>query len=213
MKTLEDWNGHFVAGGPDAWASGILRPQGWVLMNDWLKEVIRLTFEDELGDDKGGYRGSNNTLLFNVILHAMDGRINYPWFSNLVDAAAPQTLKDIVLTALENVMQAYELDGYAPDMVPADVARGDIVYTHAMIGAIWRTPKSNRSTYAHVVEFGRKGPVRIESMFPLGESGNILMDSSYAPVFDENFFSMTPVYDLFAPRDFPLFTKMKHGKK
>jgi penicillin amidase len=78
---------------------------------------------------------------------------------------------------------------------------------------VWTTPLSNRSTYAHVVEFGCKGPVRIESMFPLGESGNILMDSSYAPVFDEHFFSMTPEYDAFAPREFPLFTKMEHGKK
>jgi hypothetical protein len=42
-------------------------------------------------------------------------------------------------------------------------------------------------------------------MFPLGQSGTILMDAQGAPVFDENFFSMAPVYDAFAPRDFPLF--------
>ncbi len=215
LKTLEDWDGHFVE---DNWVDGELRPQGWVLMDDWLREVIRLTFEDELVDDKGGYRGSNNTLLFNVILHAIDGKNNYPWFSNLANPLGPQTLEEIVPAALKNVMQAYEADGYEYDMVPDNVDREKIIYKHDMLGPIHSTPKSNRSTYAHVVEFGRKGPVRIESMFPLGESGNILAEPIaeppyLRPIFDEHFFSMTPVYDAFAPRDFPLFTKMKHGKK
>jgi len=40
---------------------------------------------------------------------------------------------------------------------------------------------------------------------PARESGTILMDGQGAPVFDEHFFTMTPVYDAFAPRDFPLF--------
>ena len=222
MQTIEDWDGHFVEGD---WAEGTTRPQGWVLMNDWIREVIRLTFEDELpkdmdddGEWKGTYMGSNQTLLFNVILHAMGNKTLYPWFTNLADATLPQMLKDIVTTALVNVMGAYEADGYGYDAVPNDMERGEILYHHNIlemmdIDPIWRTPLSNRSTYAHVVEFGRKGPVRIESMFPLGESGNILMDSSYAPVFDEHFFSMTPVYDAFAPREFPLFTETGHDKK
>ena len=222
MQTIEDWDDHFVEGD---WAEGTTRPQGWVLMNDWIREVIRLTFEDELpkdmdddGEWKGTYMGSNQTLLFNVILHAMGNKTLYPWFTNLADATLPQMLKDIVTTALVNVMGAYEADGYGYDAVPNDMERGEILYHHNIlemmdIDPIWRTPLSNRSTYAHVVEFGRKGPVRIESMFPLGESGNILMDSSYAPVFDEHFFSMTPVYDAFAPREFPLFTETGHDKK
>jgi penicillin amidase len=74
-----------------------------------------------------------------------------------------------------------------------------------MLGTVHTTPLSSRSTYAHVVEFGDEGPLRIESMFPLGQSGTILMDSQGAPVFDEHFFSMAPHYDAFAPRDFPLF--------
>jgi penicillin amidase len=67
------------------------------------------------------------------------------------------------------------------------------------------TPRASRSTYAHVVEYGDEVPLRIESMFPLGQSGTILMDSQGAPVFDEHFFTMAPHYDAFAPRDFPLF--------
>ena len=53
--------------------------------------------------------------------------------------------------------------------------------------------------------------MRIESMFPLGESGNIAMGAA-GPVFDEHFFTMTPEYDAFAPREFPLFTEMKRGR-
>ena len=32
LQALEEWDGHFVAGGPDAWAFGELRPQGWVCL-------------------------------------------------------------------------------------------------------------------------------------------------------------------------------------
>ncbi len=49
------------------------------------------------------------------------------------------------------------------------------------------------------------GPVRIESMFPLGESGATYYNGTLTPTFDPNFFSMTPAYDPFMPRPFPLF--------
>ena len=70
---------------------------------------------------------------------------------------------------------------------------------------LFEMPFSSRSTYAHCVEYGRWGPVQIESMFPLGESGNILVGGGGAPDFDEHFFSMTPVFDDFSHRSFPLF--------
>jgi penicillin amidase len=221
LNALKGWDGHFVEGN---WVNGDTRAQGWVLMNDWLREVIKLTFEDELprgledynedNEWKGTYKGTNQYVLFNVILHAIneeDGGIrnNYDWF-------LPLTLDQIVVDALDNVMETYEGD------IPSDMPRGNIEYKHELlntylegIGAppiIWTTPLSNRSTYAHVVEFGRKGPVRIESMFPLGESGNILIGAGGLE-FDDHFLSMKPEYDSFAPRDFPLFTKMKRGKK
>jgi penicillin G amidase len=65
-------------------------------------------------------------------------------------------------------------------------------------------PFSSRSTYADCVEFGAWGPIRIESMFPLGESGYIPADFN-GTNFDPNFFSMTPIFDPFEPRPFPLF--------
>jgi len=80
-------------------------------------------------------------------------------------------------------------------------ARGEITYYHDLLGPVHTTPLSQRSTYAHIVEVGHAGPSRIESMFPLGESGTILG----GPSFDPHFFSMTPEFDSFEPRDFPLF--------
>jgi len=49
------------------------------------------------------------------------------------------------------------------------------------------------------------GPLRIESMFPLGESGAMFYNGTLSPSFDPNFFSMVPAFDSFMPRPFPLF--------
>jgi penicillin G amidase len=44
---LDAWDGHFVAGGPAEWRFGAFRADAWVLQDEWIKEVMRLTFEDE----------------------------------------------------------------------------------------------------------------------------------------------------------------------
>ena len=74
-----------------------------------------------------------------------------------------------------------------------------------MIGKVYSIPYASRSTYAHCVGMGPDGPVRIESMFPLGESGNILLDETGQPRFDPHFHSMENVYDDFSHREFPVF--------
>ncbi len=201
VSLLDAWDGHFVAGGESEWVSGPNRADGWELMNAWIREVIRLTFEDELNPI--GQYGSIQ-ILFNVLLHGLEGQSSgvvnqYNWFQNLSDPTAPQTADAIIVAALANAQNSLGNPPWGTD------ARGFITYTHAMLGPIWTTPYASRSTYAHCVEFDASGPVRITSMFPLGESGTILMDEEKQPVFDSNFFSMTPVYDAFAPRQFPLF--------
>jgi penicillin amidase len=210
LEALSTWDGHMVAGGSANWATGETRAGAWVLMDAWIKEVIRLTFEDELPKDLdddgnwvGTYLGSDQVLLFNVILHALnDGssgvRNQYDWFSNLADSDAPQQLDDIIVLALDTVMEEFGGE------IPEDIPREDIVYTHDLLGEVGRTPYSFRSTYAQVVEMGSDGPVRIESMFPLGQSGEILVGDDQQPVFHPHFFSMTSVFDAFKPRDFPV---------
>lgn len=74
-----------------------------------------------------------------------------------------------------------------------------------MLGLVHQIPFASRSTYAHVIEYGPNGPVQIKSMFPLGETGDIRMGGGGAPVFDVNFKALTPAYDNFTYRDFPLF--------
>ncbi|NNK00587.1 MAG: penicillin acylase family protein [Desulfatitalea sp.] len=219
LETLKTWDGHSIAGGPGSWAGGKYRSGAWVLIDNWLREVIRLTFEDELpidldehGVSKETYMGSSQSLLFNVILHALQtddsGIINtYDWFSNRLNPDAPQNADDIIVAALDHVMEAF---GGA---IPEDVPRGEIVYYHDILGELWRSPYSYRSTYAQIVEMGPMGPVRIESMFPLGESGNILMGADGGPIFDPHFFSMTPIFDTFAHRPFPVFLNRRpYGK-
>jgi len=95
---------------------------------------------------------------------------------------------------------------------PYDAPRGSIVFGHTLLGAldpafaeIHSIPYANRSTYAHVVELDETGPIRIESMFPLGESGQLWFDGTSTPVFDPNYLTMIPPYDSFMPRSFPLF--------
>lgn len=195
LAIMASWDGHFVDGGETQWAWGTDRADAWVLMNKWLREVISLTFEDELGTSQ------SKSTLFNVLLHGLPGTTiinNYNWFQN-ADPGAPQTADEIIITALDNVLAELGEPPWGID------ARGEITYKHSLLGEVHTMPFSSRSTYAQCVEYGTAGPVRIESMFPLGESGNILLGPWFAPVFDPNFFSMTPVFDGFAHREFPLF--------
>lgn len=198
LALLAAWDGHFVDGGVGSWATGTKRADAWVLMDAWIKEVLRLTFEelDALPTAK------NNLVLFNVLLHdLMPGGINnyYNWFQNKLDPTAPQTANAIIVKALDNTLTTLGAR-------PWSIDRGVIPFNHAMLGKVWEMPFSSRSTYAHTVEYASSGPLKIQSMFPLGESGNISVGAGGAPVFDANFFTMTDVYDGFVYRDFPLFT-------
>ena len=110
----------------------------------------------------------------------------------------PTTAEGIIVLALDNVIAEMGLGPYG-------VERGEIVYEHQIFGEIWRTPYSTRSTYAQIIEYDENGPARIESMFPLGQSGEVLPDASGQAEFNPHFFSMIPAFDPFMPRPFPLF--------
>ena len=203
IALLDQWDGHFVAGGPSQWVNGLFRADAWVLQDAWIREVMRLTFEDEFAGAGLKWTDQPSNLMFNVLLHALAGPnspvpVHYNWFQDRSNSGKPTDPDGIIVQALDNVLAKL-----GPR--PWGEARGYIRFKHAMLGEIHATPFSDRSTYAHVVEYGPNGPVRIESMFPLGESGTILMDKYGAPQYDPNFFSMAPVFDAFAPRPYPLF--------
>ncbi len=194
LALLAAWDGHFVDGGNTEWAAGMNRADAWVLMDAWIDEVLKLTF-DEL--DSPFLEEQKEVRLFNVLLHGlMPGGIenNYDW-------CMPYGSYDVIIVAaLDNVLADLGTRPWGNN------ARGTITFNHIMLETVWEIPFSSRSTYAHCVEFGVAGPVGIESMFPLGESGTILMGTGGAPLFDDNFLTMTPVYDDFSHREFPLFT-------
>ncbi|MBW6486642.1 MAG: penicillin acylase family protein [Syntrophobacterales bacterium] len=202
LALLTAWDGHFVDGGSASWAAGTDRADAWMLMDAWIKEVINLTFE-ELDANTTIQKAKVNGVLFNTLLHGLrtGGVTNYyNWFQN-ADGAKPQTANAIIVKALDNVLVTLGAQPWGAAM------RGFIPFNHDMLGNVWanKTPFSSRSTYAHVLEYGSAGPLKIKSMFPLGESGDIRVGGGGAPAFDANFFTMTPAYDNFIYRDFPLF--------
>jgi penicillin amidase len=201
LSILMSWDGHFVDGGKVNWALGTNRADAWILMDAWTNKVLDMTFADELTD----VASQPDVLLFNVLLHGLaknnSGLVNkYNWFQNLSDPNAPQTSGTIIVAALDKVLADLGKKPWG-----TDARKKTIVFKHAFIGEVHKILYSSRSTWAQCVEFDNSGPVRIESMFGLGQSGNILMSDKGAPVFDKNFFSMKEVFDDFSHRNFPLF--------
>ncbi len=203
IAMLDAWDGHFVAGGPAEWRMGTQRADAWVLQDAWIREVVRLTFEDEFEMAGLDFTGQSTFINFNVLLRALAGPAAsiptfYDWFQDKSGSGKPTTAEAIIVLALDNVIAEMGLGPY-------NALRGETVFTHQVFGEMWRMPKSSRSTYAHCVEFDMNGPSRIESMFPLGESGEVLPDQFGQADINPHFFSMIPIYDPFLPRSFPLF--------
>ncbi len=210
LTLLAGWDGRFVAGGPSAWPAGTDLADAWVLSDAWIREVIRLTFADEFAAAGIEITPLETFNLFQVLVHALtpDSALspNYNWFENIADPAAPQTAEGIIVQALDGVLVSLGEPPWGIGM------RGEIEFNHDMfndppvdLNPLHTIPFSSRSTYGQCVEMGPRGPVRIQSMFPLGESGRILVSPARQPVFHRHFYSMTGVYDTFAHRDFPLF--------
>ncbi len=203
IALMDGWDGHFPDGGESAWVDGMYRADAWVLQDAWLREVMRLVFEDEFQAIGMEWDDQPLGTTFNVLMHALAGDSssilnNYDWFQDVSGSGKPTDPQELIVLALDNVLASL---GERPWGVP----RGKIRYVHPLLGEIGTTPYASRSTYAHCVEFGDSGPVRIESMFPLGESGDIRTDEHGLPVYDPNFFSMKPLFDAFTHRSFPLF--------
>ena len=223
LALMEGFDGHFVAGGRDNWVDGMDRSDAWMLSDAWIREVLDLTFSDELlaagpqnAEAIGVYDAENEkwehpTILFNVILHSLDPDSaisnNYDWFDNF-GTEPVETADQIIVDALDNVLSELGERPWGAGL------RGEIKFNHNLLPQLkplHTIPFASRSTYAHCVEMCPFGPIRIESMFPLGESGNILAGPAGGLQFDEHFYSMTPLFDHFVHRDFPIFIPRGHG--
>ncbi|MBN2430839.1 MAG: penicillin acylase family protein [Acidobacteria bacterium] len=210
LAMLDGWDSHFTCCTVDDWVSGETLCDTWVLKDAWIREVLRLTFEDELDTGSMSYDDHYPGVLFNVLLHALadpssETSTTYDWFLDQSGSGKPQNVEEIIVLALDNVLA--ELGG-----CPWDFSRWNIVFRHDFLGELDRMPWSNRSTYAHCLEIGPWGVQRIESLFPLGESGNIDI-STGQPVFDPHFFSMQNLYRTFTHRVFPVIWPELHPQK
>lgn len=198
LKILQEWDGHFPVGDL---ATGTDRADGWILSNMWLETVLKNTFQDEL---ETIYKDQRQDILFNVLLHALDKskdgiKNKYNWFDDVKNETS-RNIEDIIVQSLDETLKALGNRPWGKGK------RGTIDFEHEILGLLHSMPRAKRSTYAHIVEMGKNGPERIESMFPLGESGTILM-KGIEPIFDPHFFSLAPLFDVFKPRKFPLFDK------
>ncbi len=201
LEMLENWDGLFT---DFQIPETDILPQ-WILTRDWLFFSMDKVFMDELGPS--GANPGDGTLgdllagvqWFNAMLHGLEPdsplQNTYDWFTNTSDATAPQTMEAVVLQALDEVLLT-DLNAGARNMLTFD---------HDLLGLLHTPSFKNRSIYTQAVELGSEGPVRILSLFGLGQSGNILMDGNGDPVFDPHFFSMVENYDNFIMREFPLF--------
>jgi len=206
IAMLDAWDGHFVAGGPSEWRFGAFKADAWALQDWWVQEVLRITFEDEFAVAGMNWEDQRSSILYNVLLRALAGQTFYDWFQDKRGTGdKPTGAEAIIVRALDNVIEHAGLGPY-------NLPRGTISHDHSIfgqvdiLGPIWtQTPYAARSTYAQAVEYDMNGPLRIESMFPLGESGAMFYNGTLSPSFDPNFFSMVPAFDSFMPRPFPLF--------
>ena len=198
-----------------AWRFGTDAADAWVLQDAWIDEVLRLTFEDEFAGSGFDWTQQPKSILFNVLIRQLQGAdaplpTFYDWFQDKLGSGKPVTSDEIIVLALDNVISDMGLGPYNHE-------RGVITFGHQVLaglldpilgsnfGEMHTIPWAARSTYAHVVEFGEDGPIRIESMFPLGESGQLWFNGTFFPELDSNFVTMAPAYDPFMPRPFPVF--------
>lgn len=203
LTLMEQWDGYFPDGGPEQWTTSLLDADAWLLQDRWIQRVVELTFEDELDTESLSWNNQDRNLLFNVLLRALPGsntslQNRIDWFQNRSLTPKPTDAAGIIVLALDDTLAAL---GPRPWKHP----RATIDYVSEVLGEVWSSPWLDRSTYAQVVEVGPDGPSRIESMIPLGQSGTILSGPAGEPLFDEDYFGFTDVFDGFLHRLFPTF--------
>jgi len=95
LEIMNNWDGHFVAGGPIRWTNGPDRADAWILQDAFIRNVLDMTFEE--------VPSVSTIQKFNVLLHGLGTSTlsnSYDWFSNTQNTEAPQTLEAICLLQL-----------------------------------------------------------------------------------------------------------------
>ena len=190
---LEAWEGSAVA---DAIASTTLQP-GEVIFSAWLNRMLTNTFGPALGDSVGE---ASTNMLIHVLDFAFTGASGVPpsrdYFSGRKPNAVISATFDEVLAALTASQGADPTAWTGP--------RGDIVFSHPIIGTVGRIPNSNRATYAQIVVLSRPR-LRGENIFTLGQSGFIQLVPPTGFAFDPHFKDQLELYRGFHYKPMRLF--------
>jgi penicillin amidase len=186
---LEAWDGSEFA---DAVASTVLEP-GEVIFSAWLSKALANTFGDELGASLPEASG-------NMLLHVLDGDGAVPPSRDYFNGASPHA----VLSASFDQALAQLAAEKGPDPSAWTAPRGEIVFSHPLLGRLAGVPRSNRATYGQIVHL--KTPrLESESIFTLGQSGHIGVGPGFSPVFDPHYFDQVPLYRAFEYKPMPLY--------
>jgi penicillin amidase len=179
---LEAWRGDAFA---EAVTSTTLEP-GQVIFSAWLDRVLNLAFADELGSQIGE-AGTN--LLIHVLDDALDGGSSVPPSRDYFNGEDPNV---IISRAFDQALTALGPNPAAWSAVP----RGNITFTHPLIGAVGSIPNSNRSTYGQIILLTQP-EIQSENIFTLGQSGFIRLVPPSGFALDSNFRDQLDIFRLF----------------
>ena len=217
IRLLEEFDGSFPLGGPEDITTTTELDDPWILERNWLRRVMFHIIEDESNDP---FVVANLDRHFQLMLRVLSDDpavpIGYDWETNLIEPD-DLTSDEVILRELDGL-----LERLGPRPWSADVGdRPSIPFDLLGIGPLHATLDLNRSTYGQCVEIGPNGPVRVETIWPLGPSGAIFANDNLEPISptgvlitgstdiekpeDDPMFSMLPFFENFIHRPFPLF--------
>lgn len=190
---IKSWDGNAFA---DAVTSTNLKAAE-VIFTTWIDLMIKNTFADELG-------GQVNQASLNMLLHCLDfavtGESGVPpsrdYFNGVSAHAVMSNTFDQALAAIASAQGNNPAAWTAP--------RGNIVFTHPIVGVVGSIPNSNRATYAQIVVLG-KPRITGESIFTLGQSGFIQFVPPGGFALDPHFKDLLPLYRNFQYKPMHLY--------
>ena len=220
LEVINNWDGTMVVEEGDLFNS-VSGDPGWHAYRLWIIQTFRVIFDETdpffLVTTPNSRVNMFNSMLNTTLQMLSPDAVTKPqfdWYINNTDPDAPQTFEECVLLGLDNAIEILN-----EDPVWGISARGIKSYQHALFDELHSQPFWNNSIYGQCVEIGPNGPIRIETTFPLGQSGTILADENNNPVTekgnsifsltpdltDDPFINMAPLYDFFIHNPFPLF--------
>ncbi|ETR67775.1 MAG: hypothetical protein OMM_04956 [Candidatus Magnetoglobus multicellularis str. Araruama] len=192
-----------------------MKSKAFSIIVDALDESLSTLGERPWGIDKRGKIKINHGVVTNVKVSTITGICKA--IIDKLDEGAAKTEMTALLADAANPSSLSLLIGNMPEPDKTNLSG-------LLKANLYEIPFGSRSTYAQCVQFGRTGPDKIESFFPLGQSAQInwsmlligVSDPEYkhftAPqdssFYHEHFFDMSLKYfDNFVHREFPLFSK------